>query len=83
VVEANRAVAVAMADGPEAGLALLDALVGDPRLGRWPRLHVASAELLRRAGRDADALAGYRAALALGPPAAEVAFVTRRMAEIA
>jgi RNA polymerase sigma-70 factor (ECF subfamily) len=83
VVEANRAVAVAMADGPEAGLALLDALVGDPRLGRWPRLHVARAELLRRAGRDADALAGYRAALALGPPAAEVAFVTRRMAEIA
>jgi RNA polymerase sigma-70 factor, ECF subfamily len=83
VVEANRAVAVAMADGPEAGLALLDALVGDPRLGRWPRLHVARAELLRRAGRDADALAAYRAALALGPPAAEVAFVTRRMAEIA
>ncbi|HLI40186.1 MAG TPA: DUF6596 domain-containing protein [Streptosporangiaceae bacterium] len=51
VVEANRAVTVAMAEGPVAGLAILDPL--EPRLANWPQFHIARAELLRRVGRAA------------------------------
>ena len=51
VTAANRAAAVAMAEGPAAGLALLDEAGADPRLARWPQLHIARAELLRRLGR--------------------------------
>ena len=79
VVEANRAVAVAMTDGPAAGLAILDRLAGDPRLRRWPQLHVARAALLRRLGRAAEARDSYREALALDPPAAERAFIIREL----
>ena len=79
VVRANRAVAVAMTDGPAAGLALLDAAGTHPQLARWPQLHVARAELLRRLGRDTEALAAYAAALATDPPAAERSHIGRRM----
>ena len=65
MVEANRAVAVAMAEGPAAGLVILDALAHHPQLQRWVQLHVARAELLRRLGRDGDAADAYRAALDL------------------
>jgi RNA polymerase sigma-70 factor (ECF subfamily) len=65
VVEVNRAVAVAMAEGPEAGLALLEPLAGDPRLERYQPLHAARAELLRRAGDAAGASAAYARAVAL------------------
>jgi RNA polymerase sigma-70 factor, ECF subfamily len=82
VVEANRAVAVAMSEGPAAGLVILDAVGTDPRLARWPQLHIARAELLRRVGRRDDALAAYQAAIALDPPAPERAFLTRRMLEL-
>jgi len=82
VVEANRAVAVAMAEGPAAGLVILDALTGNPRLARWAQLHVARADLLARLGRDADAVDAYRQALQLEPPAAERAFITRRIREL-
>ncbi|ETK35385.1 RNA polymerase subunit sigma-24 [Microbispora sp. ATCC PTA-5024] len=82
VVEANRAVAVAMAEGPAAGLALLDAVAAHPRISRWPQVHIARAELLRRLGRTADALPAYREALRLDPPPVERAFVTRRIAEL-
>ena len=51
LVELNRAVAVAMRDGPEAGLARLDALAGDPRLSGYHLLPAARADLLRRLGR--------------------------------
>jgi RNA polymerase sigma-70 factor (ECF subfamily) len=79
VVAANRAAAVAMADGPEAGLAILAELGSDTAMARWPQLHVATAELLRRAG-DADAaLAAYREALRLGLADAQRAFVERRI----
>ena len=47
---ANQAVAIAMADGPQAGLAILDRLAAQGRLDRWPQLHIARAELLRGAG---------------------------------
>jgi RNA polymerase sigma-70 factor, ECF subfamily len=82
VVEANRAVAVAMSEGPAAGLVILDALAHDPRMDRWPRLHVARAELLRRLGRTDDAAAAYRQALALEPPGAERAHVAGRLADL-
>ena len=79
VVAANRAAAVAMADGPEAGLAILAELGSDPAVARWPQLHVATAELLHRAG-DADAaLAAYRQALRLGVADAQRVFVERRI----
>ena len=54
VVAVNRAVAVGFADGPRAGLALLDAAARDERLARYQPLHAARAELLSRAGEDAD-----------------------------
>ena len=82
VVEANRAVAVAMSEGPAAGLVILDTVGGDPRLARWPQLHLARAELLRRLGRRADAGAAYEAALQLEPPAPERAFIARRLREL-
>ncbi|MFL6075885.1 MAG: RNA polymerase sigma factor [Mycobacteriales bacterium] len=78
VVRANLAVAVAMAEGPAAGLPLLEAAGAHPQLARWPRWHLARAELLARLGRTAEALAAYRAALDLDPTPAERAFVTRR-----
>lgn len=82
VVEANRAVAVAMSEGPAAGLVILDAVGTDPQLAGWPQLHIARAELLRRLGRRDDAIAAYQTAIALEPPAPEQAFLTRRMREL-
>jgi RNA polymerase sigma-70 factor, ECF subfamily len=82
VIEANRAVAVAMAEGAAAGLVVLDAVGTDVRLQRWPQLHVARAELLRRLDRRDDAAAAYRLALELEPPAPERAFIARRLAEL-
>ena len=82
VVEANRAVAVAMAEGPAAGLVILDAVGKDPQVARWPQLHVARAELLRRLGRADDAAAAYRCALQLEPTAPEQAFIGRRLRDL-
>jgi RNA polymerase sigma-70 factor (ECF subfamily) len=82
VVAANRAVAVAMSEGPAAGLVILDTVSNDPHLARWPQLHIARAELLRRVGRRADAIAAYEAAIALEPPAPERAFLARRIREL-
>ena len=82
VVEANRAVAVAMSEGPAAGLVILDAVGTDPQLARWPQLHLARAELLRQLGRPADAADAYRAALQLEPAAPERAFIARRLHEL-
>jgi RNA polymerase sigma-70 factor, ECF subfamily len=82
VVAANRAAAVAMADGPAAGLALLDEIGADRQLARWPQLHIARAELLGRLGRPADAVAAYRTALGLAPAAPERAFITSRIEEL-
>ena len=82
VVEANRAVAVAMVDGPAAGLAILDVLSGHAQVGRWPQLHIARADLLSRLGRTADALDAYRTALALAPSPAENSFITKRIDQL-
>ena len=82
VTEANRAVAVAMAEGPDAGLAILDALDGDLRLRNWPQLHIARAELLARVGRRAEASGAYRTALRLALPKPEQAYIERRLQEL-
>jgi len=83
VVLANLAVAVAMAESPQSGLDILDRLAEEGRLERWPQLHIARAELLRRLGRREDATAAYQLALAAGLPDAERSFITTRMAETA
>jgi len=80
VVELNRAVAVSFADGPAAGLAVLDAVAGDPRLARGHQLAATRADLLRRLGRDDDAAAAYRDALTRARTAPERAFLRRRLA---
>ena len=82
VVAANRAAAVAMAEGPAAGLALLDAAGTDRQLARWPQLHIARAELLRQLGQDRAAAAAYRLALDLAPAAPEREFIRRRIQDL-
>jgi RNA polymerase sigma-70 factor, ECF subfamily len=80
VVELNRAAAVAMADGPESGLRLLDPLEGP--LDRYQPFHSARAELLRRAGRPRDAAGEYRRALEMTANDAERRFLERRLAAL-
>ncbi|WP_307793182.1 RNA polymerase sigma factor [Amycolatopsis sp. MtRt-6] len=65
VVELNRAVAVAMRDGPEAGLALLEGLAGEPRLREYSPFPAARGDLLSRLGRFEEAAEAYREALSL------------------
>jgi RNA polymerase sigma-70 factor, ECF subfamily len=79
VVELNRAVAVAMAEGPERGLALMDGIDG---LERYRHLHSARADLLRRLGRSSEAAEAYGRALELAAQPAERAFLERRLAEV-
>ena len=81
VVELNRAVAVAMADGPAAGLALVEELEASGTLLDYHLLPATRADLLRRLGRNADAAAAYRAALELAATDAERRYLTRRLAE--
>jgi len=83
VHEANRAVAVAMAEGPAAGLVVLDAIAHHPQLARWPALHIARADLLARLGRRDDAATAYQTALQLDPPAPERAFIHRQLTRLA
>ena len=82
VVELNQAVAVAMAGGPEAGLALLDHLRLGEALANYHLYHAARADLLRRAGRHEAAAASYRAALTLCQNRIEQRFLQRRLAEV-
>jgi RNA polymerase sigma-70 factor (ECF subfamily) len=79
VAELNRAVAVAMADGPERGLLLLDALEATGRLSRYYLLHSARADLLRRQGRPQDAAAAYARALDLVQTEPERRFLEGRL----
>jgi RNA polymerase sigma-70 factor (ECF subfamily) len=81
VVELNRAVAVAMADGPEAGLVLVDDL--SDRLDGYRYLHAARADLLRRLGRRDDATVAYTRALELTTAVPERRYLERRLAEVA
>ncbi|MBY8879411.1 RNA polymerase sigma factor [Actinacidiphila acidipaludis] len=82
VVELNRAVAVAMDEGPERGLELVDALASEGELTGYHLLPATRADLLRRLGRPGPAAAAYREALALAPTEAERRFLERRLAEV-
>lgn len=82
VVELNRAVAVAMRDGPAAGLALVDALLERGDLRDYRLAHAARADLNRRLGRSAAARAAYERALALTRQEAERRFLEKRLAEL-
>jgi RNA polymerase sigma-70 factor, ECF subfamily len=83
VVELNRAVAVAMAHGPAAGLALLETLEASGALAGYHLLPATRADLLRRLGRGAEAAAAYRDALALAPTEAERRYLHQRLRETA
>jgi RNA polymerase sigma-70 factor (ECF subfamily) len=82
VVELNRAVAVAMRDGPAAGLALIDAILDRRDLGDYHLAHAARADLLRRLGRRQESRQAYERALALAQQAPERRFLRRRLAEL-
>ena len=82
VVELNRAVAVAMRDGPLAGLDLIDAILARGDLADYHLAHSARADLCRRLGRTAEARASYERALALTRQEPERRFLERRLAEL-
>ncbi|KON82385.2 RNA polymerase sigma factor [Azoarcus sp. PA01] len=82
VVELNRAAAVAMHDGPAAGLAAVDAILARGELAHYHLAHAARADLCRRLGRTEESRAAYRRALALARQAPERRFLERRLAEL-
>src|SRR5262245_36404928 len=82
VIELNRAAAVAMRDGPSAGLALVDALLARGELDDYQLAHAARADLCRRLGRVADARAAYERALALTRQEPQRRFLERRLREL-
>jgi RNA polymerase sigma-70 factor, ECF subfamily len=82
VVELNRAVAVAMRDGPLAGLELIDAILARGDLEHYHLAHAARADFCRRLGRTADASASYERALSLTKQEPERRFLERRLAEL-
>jgi RNA polymerase sigma-70 factor (ECF subfamily) len=82
VIELNRAVAVAMASGPEVGLRLVDAVEASHELDDYPYLHAARADLLRRMGRLDEAATAYARARELTANQAEQGFLDRRLAEV-
>jgi RNA polymerase sigma-70 factor (ECF subfamily) len=83
IVELNRAVAVAMRDGPAAGLAIIDAILGRGELKDYQFAHSARADLLRRLGRREDARASYVRALELAHQAPEQRFLRGRLEALA
>jgi RNA polymerase sigma-70 factor (ECF subfamily) len=82
VIELNRAVAVAMRDGPEAGLAIIDRILARGELRDYRLAHAARAELCRRLGRTSEARASFQRALALTRQEPERRLIERRLAEL-
>jgi RNA polymerase sigma-70 factor (ECF subfamily) len=82
VVELNRAVAVAMCDGPATGLALIDAVMARGELDGYLPAHAARADLCRRLGRTAEARAAYQRVLALATQESERRFFERRLEDL-
>ena len=82
VIELNRAVAVAMRDGPAFGLQLIEELLGKGELNDYHLAHAARADLYRRLGKKEEALVSYRRALALARQEPERRFLERRLAEL-
>jgi len=83
VVELNRAVAVAMRDGPPAGLAIVDSILAKGRLADYYLAHSVRADLCRRLGRTAEARVSYQKALSLTLQEPERRFLQQRLAELA
>ena len=81
MVHVNRAIAVCFAEGPEAGLDVLEGPLGDPRMRRYAPLHAAHADLLRRAGDAAAADAAYELAIAASENDVQRAELERRRLE--
>lgn len=82
IISLNRAVAVAMADGPQAGLEIIDALAAAGDLDEYHLLHAARADLFRRAGLSTQAAESYKRALALGTNESERRYLERRLREV-
>jgi RNA polymerase sigma-70 factor (ECF subfamily) len=82
VVALNRAAAVAMRDGPEAGLKLIDAIIARDELDDYYLIHAARGDLYKRLGRTADAVTAYRRTLELVTQEPERRFVIRRLKEL-
>lgn len=82
VIELNRAVAIAMRDGPSAGLAMIDAIFARGDLANYHLAHSARADLCRRLGRSAEARTSYERALNLTQQEPERRFLQRRLAEL-
>ncbi len=82
VVELNRAIAVGMAEGPAAGLALVDALAATGQLAGYHLLPATRADLLRRLGQFPEAAEAYRRALELAATGTERRYLTRRLTEV-
>ncbi|MBI1246937.1 RNA polymerase subunit sigma-24 [bacterium] len=82
VVSLNRAVAVAMRDGAEAGIALIDQILAEGSLADYHLVHAAKADLCRRIGRKEDAIQAYRRALSLVKQEPERRFLERRLSEL-
>ncbi|HKR10211.1 MAG TPA: RNA polymerase sigma factor [Gemmatimonadaceae bacterium] len=82
VIELNRAAAIAMRDGPAAGLALIDAILVRGDLSDYLPAHVARADLCRRLGLTNDSIASYERALSLANQEPEKRFITKRLAEL-
>jgi RNA polymerase sigma-70 factor, ECF subfamily len=83
VVELNRAAAIAMRDGPAAGLALIDAIMAQGDLADYPLAHSARAECYRRLGRAAEAIESYQRALESTRQQPQRHFIQRRLRELA
>jgi RNA polymerase sigma-70 factor (ECF subfamily) len=83
VVELNRAVAIAMLDGPEPGLRIIDDILARRELAGYRFAHAARADLLRRLGRSGDARKAYEKALTLSHQDAERRFLERRLRDLA
>ena len=82
IVSLNRAVAVAMVEGPQAGLALVDSVASASDLDSYHLLHATRADLLRRAGSFSEAAGSYTRALALATNESELSFLRRRLREL-
>lgn len=82
VVALNRAAAIAMRDGPDAGLGLIDGILARGELTVYHPAHAARADLLRRLGRVPEARAAFERALELVPPERERRFLVRRLREL-
>lgn len=82
IIELNRAVAIAMRDGPDAGLEIIDRILGRGELGSYLFAHSARAELLRRAGKTSAALASFQRALELARQEPEKRFLAARIKEL-